>query len=236
MLQRLGAQRGDTMPLLGRAAIAMWWDMPLAQREEFEHWHSHEHFPERMRLPGFLRGSRWMDPDVSRYFVLYELDAYETLTSSGYVDRLNDPTPWSIRMMPHHLNMVRSQGLIVATFGGGIAGSMMTLRLSPRPGQDEPLQDSLVDILHRLPLQPGVTGAHLLQTRTPEAAVTEEQRIRGADGTAEWIVLLCGYDGNALADLNRNELSASRLAAAGALDACQADAYRLSFAATPGDL
>ena len=234
MLQAPGLTEETAMPLLGKAAIAMWWDMPLPQREEFEHWHSHEHFPERMRIPGFLRGSRWMDPDVSRYFVLYELDAYETLTSPRYVERLNDPTPWSIRMMPHHLNMVRSQALIVATAGGGIAGSIMTLRLSPKPGQNQPLQDFLVEFLARLPVQPGVTGAHLLQTRTPEAAITEEQRIRGADATAEWIVLLCGYDAKALEDLNRNELSASRLTAAGALDACQANSYRLSFAATPG--
>ncbi|WP_349741034.1 hypothetical protein [Roseateles cavernae] len=29
--------------------------------QEFEHWHSHEHFPERLALPGFLRALRWAD-------------------------------------------------------------------------------------------------------------------------------------------------------------------------------
>ena len=47
------------MALLGKAAIAMWWDMAAHWRAEFEDWHSHEHFPERMGIPGFRRGSRW---------------------------------------------------------------------------------------------------------------------------------------------------------------------------------
>ena len=28
----------------------MWWNMAPAHREEFENWHSHEHFPERISL------------------------------------------------------------------------------------------------------------------------------------------------------------------------------------------
>ncbi|WP_027572002.1 hypothetical protein [Bradyrhizobium sp. WSM1743] len=53
--------------------------------------------------------------------MLYELERYEVLTSKGYLDRLNAPTPWSTKMMPHHLGMVRSQCRIVASFGGGVA-------------------------------------------------------------------------------------------------------------------
>ena len=33
------------MPLLGKAAVAMWWDIEQAMRSEFGDWHSHEHFP-----------------------------------------------------------------------------------------------------------------------------------------------------------------------------------------------
>ena len=36
------------MALLGKAALAMWWDMAAEVRPDFEDWHSHEHFPERM--------------------------------------------------------------------------------------------------------------------------------------------------------------------------------------------
>ena len=92
------------------AALAMWWDMAPAMRDAFEHWHSHEHFPERLALPGFRRASRWADAGAGEgFFVLYELATYEALTSPEYLARLNAPSDWSRRMMPHHRNMVRSQ-------------------------------------------------------------------------------------------------------------------------------
>ena len=68
------------MALLGIGAVAMWWDIAPAHRAEFEDWHSHEHFPERMSVPGFLRGSRWASAEGGDgFFVMYELEAYETL-------------------------------------------------------------------------------------------------------------------------------------------------------------
>jgi hypothetical protein len=73
-----------------------------------------------MSIPGFRRGLRWTSTlDAEGFFVLYELEQYETLTSSGYLDRLNAPTPWSTKMMPHHLNMVRSQCRVERALGAG---------------------------------------------------------------------------------------------------------------------
>lgn len=169
------------MSLLGKAAVAMWWSIRPEQRAEFGDWHSHEHFPERMSIPGFRRGSRWSSTtDAEGFFVLYELEQYEVLTSKFYLDRLNAPTPWSTRMMPHHLGMVRSQCRIVASFGGGVATSLATIRLSPETGRDAELQTQVSQMLGALAQKPGLTGAHLLQTDTPRtSAPTTEQQIRG---------------------------------------------------------
>jgi hypothetical protein len=206
------------MPLLGRAAVAMWWDMAAAQRSEFQDWHSHEHFPERMSIPGFLRGSRWANADGGEgFFVIYELADYATLTSVHYLVRLNDPTPWSKKMMPHHRNMVRSQCRVIDSHGGGLAKSMMTIPISPKEGRAEALRVFLADQLAALPARPGITGAHLLQTRTPDAELTEEQKIRGGDAVADWIVLVSGYDSEELAKVGNNELGAAALTGAGAL-------------------
>jgi len=206
------------MTLLGKAAVAMWWDMAPAERAEFEDWHSHEHFPERMGIPGFMRGSRWASAEgTDGFFVLYELDEYETLTSGHYLARLNDPTPWSTKMMPYHRNMVRSQCRVTESFGGGVARSMMTLRVSPKPGEADALRRHLQDVLSRLPAQPGLTGAHLLHTQTPETGLTQEQKIRGgADAVADWIVLVSGYDAAELSSIAANELSDESLSRAGA--------------------
>ena len=173
------------MSLLGKAAVAMWWKVRPEQRSEFGDWHSHEHFPERMSIPGFRRGSRWTSTlEAEGFFVLYELEQHETLTSKGYLDRLNAPTPWSAKMMPHHLSMVRSQCRVAASFGGGVATSLATIRLSPDAGRETDLKTVLVEILRELAPKPGLTGGHLLLTDTPKtSSPTTEQRIRTAPPT-----------------------------------------------------
>ncbi len=149
-----------------------------------------------MSIPGFRRGSRWTSTlDGEGFFVLYELETYEILTSRGYLDRLNAPTVWSTKMMPHHLNMVRSQCRVGASFGGGVATSLATIRLSPEAGREAGLETAVVATLRELASKPGLTGAHLLITDTPKTGgPTTEQQIRGLDGAADWIVLLSGYD------------------------------------------
>jgi hypothetical protein len=226
------------MPLSGKAAVAMWWNVAPEQRSEFGDWHSHEHFPERMSIPGFRRGSRWTSTrDADGFFVLYELEQYETLTSKGYLDRLNAPTPWSTKMMPHHRNMVRSQCRVAASFGGGVAASLATISLSPADGKEAELKTVLVTALRELALKPGLTGAHLLITDTPKMSrPTTEQQIRGSDAVADWIVLLSGYDPNVVQEVASRELSASMLRGIGARQTTAIGEYRLAFMMTPLDL
>jgi hypothetical protein len=226
------------MALLGQAAVAMWWKVRPEQRSEFGDWHAHEHFPERLSIPGFRRGSRWTStPEPEGFFVLYELERYETLTSKAYLDRLNAPTPWSIKMMPHHLEMVRSQCRVAASFGGGVAGSLATIRLSPGPGREMDLKTALVEVLRELAAKPGLTGAHLLLTDAPKASSpTTEQQIRGRDAAADWIVLLSGYDPEAVQKVVADRLSSSALRLAGARENPTLGHYRLAFTMTDHDL
>lgn len=226
------------MSLLGKAAVAMWWNIKPEQRSEFGDWHSHEHFPERMSIPGFRRGSRWTSTlDSEGFFVLYELETYEVLTSRGYLDRLNAPTPWSTKMMPHHLNMTRSQCRIVASFGGGVATSLATIRLSPQAGQDAALQAALIENLRESASKPGLTGAHLLITDTPRtASPTTEQKIRGSDGAADWIVLLSGYDPEVVQSAVASQFSSSALHGLGAEENATMGRYKLGFTMTPMDV
>jgi hypothetical protein len=226
------------MALLGKAAVAMWWRIRPAMRAEFGDWHSHEHFPERMSIPGFRRGTRWTSSsDAEGFFVMYELEDYETLTSTGYLERLNAPTPWSTKMMPHHLNMMRSQCRIAVSFGGGVATSLSTIRFSPQDSHQANLKAALTETLREVPALPGLTGAHLLVTDTPGTETqTKEQRIRGGDAAADWIILLSGYDVDAVNDLAASRLSADALHSLGAKEASIAGSYKLAFAMTAGDV
>ena len=195
--------------MLGKAAVAMWWDIAPEMRAEWEDWHSHEHMPERLGIPGFLRGSRWISGES--YFVLYEVEGMGTLTTGAYMDRLNAPTPWSRKLMPHHRDMVRSLCHVRASFGRGLGGCIATLRLE----HGLPAQ-----ALSALPQQQGLVGAFLLEAQSMGGAPqTTEQKIRGgSDAEARWISLIGGYDEAAL------RRAASNLAGDGVLGV-----YRLSY-------
>jgi hypothetical protein len=173
--------------MLGNAAVAMWWDVAPEMRAEWEDWHSSEHMPERLSVPGFLRGTRWIaDSGQPSYFVLYEAERLETLTAGSYLERLNNPTPWSLKMMPHHRNMVRSLCEVRATWGGGVPQTLATVRFS------------LTADLPELPRRQGLTCAHLLQSVPMSATLqTTEQKISGVDATSDWVLLVGGYESQA---------------------------------------
>jgi hypothetical protein len=215
--------------MLGRAAVAMWWDVPPEVRAEWEDWHSHEHMPERLAIPGFLRGTRWVaesgDPS---YFVLYEVTNLGTITGGAYLERLNNPTPWSRKMMPHHRNMVRSLCRVRASFGGGLGQAVATIRFSPPPGGGRSMTSRLAaEVPPGLAARRGLSSVCLLESRqaasTPQ---TTEQKIRGGDANADWVLLVCGYDVDAIKPIP-GEL---------ALPGGAVGLYRLAYAMTSKDL
>lgn len=227
------------MPLLGSAALAMWWTIAPEHRAEFGDWHSHEHFPERLGIPGFQRASRWRSRDsAGDFFVMYELESYDVLTSPAYLERLNAPTPWSTKMMPHHRSMVRSQCRVAASFGGGIGGSIATMRISPAAGRGEDLHRAVTAALRELPVRPGLTGAHLLVTDTPKTtAPTREQVIRGHDRTADWIVVVAGYDAAAVTHAASTAIGTEHeRVAMGARSGAETAVFHLDLAMTRPDL
>ncbi len=216
----------------------MWWNMATEHRQEFEHWHSHEHFPERLGIPGFLRGTRWSSADGGEgFFIMYELDAYETLSSEAYLSRLNRPTPWSTKMMPHHRDMVRSQCRVIHRAGGGTGRYALTVRLSPGEGNEEALHHYLATLADVFASAPGGVACHLLRTETPKIAATTEQQIRGGrDAVADWVVVATGYDRTALEILQRGKLGQLAMAQAGARAGAIAGLYQLSYTAVAGEL
>jgi hypothetical protein len=224
--------------MLGKAAVAMWWDIAPEMKSEFEHWHSHEHMPERLAIPGFLRGTRWVAlSGEPSYFVIYEVTQLATITGGAYLERLNNPTAWSRKMMPHHRNMVRSLCRVRASFGGGLAHALATVRFSPSAHSAKALTKWLTaDAIPALPTREGLTAANLLESvpiaRTQQ---TTEQQIRGHDTRADWVLLLGGYDAEAV-EAAAAELAPGALEAHGALPGSAVGRYRPAFSLMPKDI
>jgi hypothetical protein len=179
--------------MLGKAAVAIWCDVAPEVREEFDDWHAHEHMPERLSIPGFLRGSRWVGDD-GRYFMLYETQSEATLTGAPYLERLNNPTLWSRKMMPHHRNMVRGLCRVEASYGTALGHALLTVRFSAQP-------ERVRELLAPMPARKGLVAAHLLRNIAHPSAQTTEQKLRGGDAAPDWIALVTGYSAEVVASL-----------------------------------
>jgi hypothetical protein len=197
------------MPLLGSAAMLLSFDVMPETISEHDDWHTHEHLPERLSIPGFLRGTRWVAlRGGPRYLVLYEVEQLATLTSSAYLERLNKPSTWTARMMPRYRGMSRGFCLVTGSFGLGIGHVSVLLRFEPAAGSEASLRRWLLqDVLPELPTKSGIGSAHLLEG-TIAPPMTNEQQIRGPDAGIDWALLLTGYREAALADLVRDVGSA----------------------------
>lgn len=186
------------MPLLGPAAMLLSFEIVPEAIPEHDDWHSHEHLPERLSIPGFLRGTRWVATrGKPRYLVLYEVASVSSLTSDAYLERLNNPTPWTAKMMRHYRDMSRGLCSVAGSFGSGMGHFARLLRFSPNGKTDE-ARNQLVESIRRLPEMRGICSAHLLE-RAATAPMTHEQRIRGADAGMDWAMLLTAYDEGATA-------------------------------------
>jgi hypothetical protein len=215
------------MPLLGKAALFLNFDIVADAIREHDDWHTHEHFPERLSIPGFLRGTRWVTVrGEPRYFVLYEVADLGVLTSQAYLERLNHPTPWTSKMMPSYRGMARGFCKVTGSAGVGIGQAARLFRFRPAAQGAEALRRWLLqEVLGTLPQKPGIVGAHLLEAAAAPP-MTSEQKIRGADASVDWALVIAGYDEDALGALER-----AQLAQQGAADVIEGD-YRLHYSLT----
>ena len=226
------------MPLLGQGVAAIWHDIDAANEADYHHWHCHEHIPERVSIPGFIRGRRfapvWGAP---RFFHFYETEDVATLTSPGYLERLNDPTPWTQRVVPNFRNNNRTLAQVVGSFGAGVGAAMLTIQCAPAPGKAETLQSWLLSAMPEWVRAEGIIGAHLIRGDQDASNVqTEEKAMRGrADDVADWVIMVEGLETAYLEAMRAEILSEASLGAQGAAN-LKAGLYRLHFVLHQDDM
>jgi hypothetical protein len=216
--------------LAGLGAVAIWHDLVPDAKDDFYEWHNREHMPERVGIPGFRRGRRYVAiSGAPEFFNLYEADSPETLAGQDYLNRLNAPTAWSRRVIPSFRNVARSVCRVAFTNGVGSGGVMLTLRFAI----DAAHRDSTIDALRRRLLPPlvyrkGIAGVHLCLADDAASTVeTAEKKVR-ADATLvpSWIILI---EGNAVPDVDGAADDLVPMLMAHAAPAPERAIYRLEF-------
>jgi hypothetical protein len=189
--------------MLGRAAMLLFFDIAPEAIAEHDDWHTHEHLPERLSIPGFLRGTRWVGlrGGQPRYFVIYEVADVGVLTSQAYLDRLNNPTPWTQKVMPSYRGMTRGFCTVRGSAGVGLGSTALVARFKPA-GELAWVRERMAGLSSRR----GLGGCYLFQSAAA-APMTREQSIRGKDAGVDWALVVTGYDAGAVAGLERADLA-----------------------------
>src|SRR4030095_13605710 len=132
------------MSFAGTGVVAIWHDLLPDARDDFYEWHNREHMPERVGIPGFRRGRRYVAiSGQPEFFNLYEADSPETLLGQDYLNRLNAPTAWTQRAVPSFRTVARSICRVAFTNGVGSGGVMLTLRFAIDDARRESTLDAL---------------------------------------------------------------------------------------------
>lgn len=181
------------MSLAGRGAVAIWHDIAPEGRSEFYAWHGREHMPERVGIPGFLRGRRYVALDgAPEFFNLYETATRETVTGPDYLARLNDPTTWTTATIRHFRGVARSLCEVAASVGDGQGGLIATFRYAVDDDVVARRQGALAQsVLPKLATEAGVSGCHWLVADEAASAVeTAERRLRSEKNAIPRCILL----------------------------------------------
>ncbi len=179
--------------LCGQGVIAIWNGIAEEARAEFYAWHVSEHMPERVGIPGFLRGRRYRAIDQAtqpEFFTLYELQSFEVATSQGYLNRLNAPTPWTRKVTAAFRDTSRGLARVLVTVGPGPGGVLATLRFAAPSSAAS--STALGDLIYEIVQLPMITGAHLAASNVNASTLgTAESKGRtDIQAPPDWFVLI----------------------------------------------
>jgi hypothetical protein len=219
------------MGLRGEAAVVIWGEM-TEDAAEVDLWYAREHLQERLNIPGFLRARRCVrELGSPSYFMIYELSYTSVPTSPAYLERLNNPTPWTKQIMAKARSGNRTLCKTVASHGLGIGAYLMTARVETLDGPGSELSAWMTGSLASIAEQPGITGAHLLHrdTSVVRPDTKERQARQRADGSSDVVALIEGYDPNAVG-------AVAKKFPATAKSVVQIDLYQVAQAACAEDV
>lgn len=227
------------MALIGKGVLAIWNGIAPQAEDEFVAWHVREHIPERVGLPGFLRGRRYVAVDGHpKYFNFYETETAADLSSPAYQARLNAPSDWTKAVVAHFTDTSRTICDVAWSLGVGEGGWIEAIVLettATAAAFQAAMRAQLDDVAAT---SPGIVGLHLLQGQVAAGqGDTAEKKLRGTpDKVAAWILLVEATRPDAIIAFRSGAGSPEALIGCGARDRIERGLYQIQFALTKSEL
>jgi hypothetical protein len=159
--------------------LAIWNDCRAGRKAEFEQWFQGEHLEERLSVPGFLFGRRHEAiSGSSAFFNFYVTETPAVLTSKPYLDRLNDPTPMTRRIMSEvFMNMCRTVCRRSARLSNMRGAFAVTARFNETPDEA-----ALATCLRSFANDPAIASGEIwIAADQPGVPMANEEKLRGGD-------------------------------------------------------
>ena len=120
---------------MAQGILAIFNDVAAGREAEFDEWFQSEHLQERLAVPGFLFGRRHQAiSGTTGYFNFYLVESPGVLTSKPYLERLDNPTPMTKKIMSEVFrNMNRTLCHRTARYGTFRGAYAVTARFSEQP-------------------------------------------------------------------------------------------------------
>ncbi len=159
--------------------LAIFNDCRAGREAEFEAWFQGEHLLERLAVPGFLFGRRHQAiSGSSGYFNFYRRGVPAVLTSKPYLERLDNPTPMTKKIMSEiFINMNRTVCHRTLRRGGFRGAYAVTVRFN-----DTPDIGALTRLSDALARDPAIAACEIWTAVDPAGQpVSMEEKLRGGD-------------------------------------------------------
>ena len=179
------------MALLGKGALLNWGGVLPKYNFDYNLWHSLEHMPERMSVKGFFRAFRCVGirgtNNNDKYFMMYDVKSKDVLSSKQYLERLNNPTDWTSKILSKYVYPSRAICEVIKTksLTGGLCGFFVTIRYLSKNNEIKKFYNITDSIMSKY----GIFSIHCFKSDKKISLLkTKEKVIRNFQGNEDEIV------------------------------------------------
>ena len=146
----------------------------VAEKDEadFNQWYDREHVEERVRIDGFLSGTRYQLIGATgqgrKYLGLYQTESLNSFSTDAYRAAFTRQTPWSVASLDKMINPMRRVCAVEAVIGFGSGRHLAIIPLASHVA-GEALTARIAHLGETLFAQPGFIRSRLL---TPDAPLS----------------------------------------------------------------
>jgi hypothetical protein len=170
--------------------LAIWCEIGAEDLADYRAWITKEHIADRTFLPGWNGARFCVDVTNERaHFFLYATENKDVFSAQPYLNVLNNPSPWTNRIMPKFGPFDRALGEQLFKLGNGFGSYMMVSRIKDESSID------LADVKSKFAKfmdTPDIVSVRLMKLdRSATDIKSQEKTMRkGAEGDFHYLLVI----------------------------------------------